>query len=69
MSEHRPDFTVFRKEILLDGYVWSLELHLNNIYSDTSAAVGLKEAICALGRVTALVRMFNTTDGGKDQTE
>lgn len=55
LGDHRPDFSVFRKEIHLDGYVWSLDLHLNNVYRDTPAAKGLAEAERALARVTGLI--------------
>ena len=54
--DYAPDFSVFQKEVLWPrGYLWCLELHLNNVYRDTPASTGLAEASRALSRVTALV--------------
>ena len=57
-SNFRPYFSMFQKEIRLDGYAWSLVLHLNNVYSDTPESAALKEAESAITSVAALVEQW-----------
>ena len=52
---YRPFFTMFQKEILDDGYLWQLEIHLNNVYATTPVDVGLRNAVTALAEVTQAV--------------
>ena len=40
---------------MLNGYLWSLKIHLNNCYGDTPTEISLGEAIIALAEVTRLV--------------
>lgn len=62
VGDHRPYFSMFQKEIRLDGYAWSLCIHLNNIYHDTPITVGLEEATRALANVTKLVNDWATVE-------
>lgn len=57
--DYSPFCTIWRKEIRPLGYSWSVEIHLNNIYSDTSIADGLAMAVSAMGTVSQLVRVYN----------
>lgn len=59
-GNYRPFSTTFQKEILDEGYLWMLEIHLNNVYCDTPADIGLKEATNALEKVTSAIRDWNT---------
>jgi hypothetical protein len=55
-SPQNPRHTpIFQKEILLNGYAWDLEIHLHNVYHDTSEPVALRGAEFALAQVTKLV--------------
>lgn len=54
-GDFRPFYVMFQKEVRLEGYAWSLGIHLNNVYGDTPAEVFGAEAIAALGRVTELI--------------
>jgi hypothetical protein len=58
-GDYRPFAASFQKEILLNGYIWCLELHLNNVYRDTPTEHGLKEAEAALASVTRLIGIFS----------
>ena len=57
-SDFAPDFSLFQKEVRLDGYLWCWELHLNNVYRDTPTEVALAAARDALARATRLVGLF-----------
>lgn len=54
----RPYFSMWQKEILEDGYRWSIEIHLNNLYHDTPIETGMQEATAALASVTQAVKDF-----------
>jgi hypothetical protein len=55
-SPQNPRHTpIFRKEILLNGYAWDLEIHLHKVYQDTPEPAALKEAEFALANITKLV--------------
>ena len=62
-GDFRPHFSSIWKEIRLDGYLWMLEVHLNNVYHDTPIEVGQEEARTALLAVTGLVRAWALTQG------
>jgi hypothetical protein len=49
-------FSVFKKTIQVDGYIWSIHIHLNNVYHDTPLAVAMKEAEFAIAGVTQTVK-------------
>jgi Methyltransferase TYW3 len=51
----RPFFSQFQKEILLDGYAWSLTVHLNDCYSDTPPEETLRQAVFAMGEITKAI--------------
>src|SRR6266481_4756053 len=53
---HFPYFSMWQKEVRLDGYLWSVELHLNNVFHNTQHSEGLTEAVAALNSLTTMVR-------------
>ena len=57
-GDFRPHFSMWQKEIRSDGYAWSVEIHLNNVYGDTPPSTGLAEPIAALVVVTKAVGDF-----------
>jgi hypothetical protein len=61
-GDYRPYFTMWRKEIMDDGYAWSVELHLNDVYRDTPPAVREGKEKEALARVTQAVLEFMARD-------
>lgn len=58
VGNYRPYFSMFQKEIRLDGYAWSLEIHINDVYSDTAPEEFLRRAKIALAKVTELVQAW-----------
>jgi|SRR5579872_234050 len=58
LGDFRPHFSMFQKEIRLEGYAWSLEIHLNDVYADTPSKIALERAVVALGAVTGLIDKF-----------
>jgi hypothetical protein len=62
-GDYRPHFSVFRKEILLEGYIWCLEIHCNNVYSDTPQNIVHKEYEQALVKVTQLIDEWREHNG------
>jgi hypothetical protein len=48
-------YSVFRKEIHIDGYSWSLEVHLNYVFGTTPIPEAEKEADTALAQITRQV--------------
>jgi hypothetical protein len=57
-GDFRPYFSEWQKEILLDGYAWSVRIHVNEIYRDTPAAVREQREVDALAHVTRSVQEF-----------
>jgi hypothetical protein len=49
---------MWQKEILDDGYAWSVELHVNEVYGDTPPAVRIRKENDALARVTQAIKDF-----------
>lgn len=62
IADFRQDFSLWQKEVRLDGYAWLLEIHLNDVHRDTPTDIGLKSAKRALGRVTALVNEWSEVE-------
>lgn len=60
---YRSHFTVWQKEIRPNGYAWSLEIHLNNVYGDTPSSDFLEQAALALGFVTEAVHCWMRQGG------
>jgi hypothetical protein len=54
----RPYFSMWQKDIRPDGYAWSLEIHLNKVYQDTTPEVVAMEAEYALARTTEAIRVY-----------
>jgi hypothetical protein len=52
---HRRHFTMIQKEIRLEGYAWSLEIHLHDQYTATPPRDALAMARLALEALTAAV--------------
>lgn len=57
-GDYRPFLPVFQKEILTNGYMWCLEIHLNNVYANTPVDAAMQEAIDALEQVTRAVQVW-----------
>jgi hypothetical protein len=58
LGDYRSYSSMWQKEILPEGYAWSLHLRLNNVYSDTPASVGLEEAKSAMRAVTEAIEAW-----------
>lgn len=58
LGDYRHHFSVFQKEVRLEGYAWCLEIHLNDVYADTPPSDALKQAVRALVIVTDLVNAW-----------
>jgi len=67
MESEREDFgpraTLFQKEILLDGYQWLLEIHLNNVYASTPPYEALNQAVRALKEVSNAINEWYSKEG------
>jgi hypothetical protein len=61
-GDYRPYFTMWQKEILDDGYAWSVELHLNDVYHDTPLRVRVEKENEALARITQAVLEFGARE-------
>jgi hypothetical protein len=59
LGDYRPHFSMWQKEILLDGYAWCVEVHINNIYADTPASIATVEIEKALAAVTSTIELWN----------
>jgi hypothetical protein len=55
---HRAYWSMWQKEILIEGYAWCVEIHLNNVYAKTPQAEALKEAVSAIAKVAEAVSSF-----------
>jgi hypothetical protein len=66
-GDYRPYFTMWQKEILDDGYAWSVELHVNVVYGDTPPAVRIGKENDALARVTQAIKDFRVGEGNLPQ--
>ncbi len=49
-------FSIFRKEVRLDGYIWSLQIHLVHVYFDTPPSIAQQEAEIAMTEITQAIR-------------
>lgn len=58
VGDFRPYFTMWQKEILLEGYAWSVEIHVNEVYRDTPGVERVRKENAALACVTLAVRDF-----------
>jgi len=61
-------FTKFQKEVLVEGYLWSLEIHLNDTYATTPRDVSLSKAIIAINTVAERIKAWAETAGGRKWT-
>jgi hypothetical protein len=59
-GDYRPYFTMWQKEILADGYAWSVELHVNDVYGDSLPSVRVEKENQALARITQAVLDFQS---------
>jgi hypothetical protein len=63
--DYRPYFSMWQKEICLDGYLWCLEIHLNNCHATTPVDVAIKQAEFALSRVTQAIQAFPAIEAAR----
>jgi hypothetical protein len=63
--DYAPHFAVFKKEVLLDGYRWSIEIHVNNLFADTSAELVQERVRMAIADVARLVKMWRSESSGE----
>jgi hypothetical protein len=56
LGDYRPYFSMWQKEILTEGYAWSVEIHLNDVYSDTPRAVAREAEISAVNSMARVIR-------------
>jgi hypothetical protein len=54
--DYRPYFTMWQKEILLEGCAWSVEIHVNGIYSNTPRSADLALEVAAVNQVAQVIR-------------
>jgi hypothetical protein len=62
LGDYRPDFTIWRKEVLIQGYAWCLEIRLNDVYANTSPVVALEAAKMAMDRVTKAIESWTAME-------
>jgi tRNA(Phe) wybutosine-synthesizing methylase Tyw3 len=62
--DYHPWFSMFQKEVLLDGYVWSIEVHLNEVYSDTPWQEALRKTGEACNRIAQAIEAWHKSDSG-----
>ena len=61
-GDFRPFFSLFQKEILLDGYRWMIEIHLNDVYRTTPTDDFLKKTIFAINQITERIKMWHSSE-------
>lgn len=54
-GDYRDYFTMWQKEILLDGYAWCIEIQCNSMYSDTPQAEGMAMMKDAIDKTAAAI--------------
>lgn len=59
-GDFRPHFSMFQKEILPQGYLWCLEIHLNDVYSTTPSSKFLELTIQALDKVSNSIAVWQS---------
>ena len=62
IGDYRPYFSMFQKELRLEGYAWSLEIHLNNAYSETPPALFLKDAVTAITEISKRIALWELSE-------
>jgi hypothetical protein len=62
-GDFRPYFSMWQKEVLSEGYAWSVEIHLNNVYSDTPRSIAQAAEIAAVNRIAQVVRVYRVSEG------
>ncbi len=58
-KKYNPYFTMWQKEILIDGYAWCVEVHCNDIYANTPRKEALKMEVKAINKVSERIMEFN----------
>ena len=61
--DYSPYRTVWQKEIDLDGYAWSVEIHLSDVYYNTPWQVALAKAGAAMLQVARAIEEWYKVDG------
>jgi hypothetical protein len=49
--DYAPYYTVWEKEIMIDGYRWSVAVHLNDVYHNTPSKTSLQKAVVAISEI------------------
>ena len=57
-----PYYLRIQKEIRIDDYLWSIEIHCNNIFGNTPAAITREAYLGGLSVVTALVEEWASSN-------
>jgi hypothetical protein len=57
-GDYRPYFSMWQKEVRLDGYAWSVEVHPNNIYAITPRPEAKQQTEEAIAKVAKLVEAW-----------
>jgi|ERR1039458_4345906 hypothetical protein len=55
-ADYRPYFSMWQKEILENGYVWTVEIHINDVYSDTPRSEVRPKEEAAVNRMAQVIR-------------
>jgi hypothetical protein len=58
----RPFFSMFQKEILMVGYIWLLEIHINDMYANTPPLIGLRMAVKAMDSVAQTINAWHNNE-------
>jgi hypothetical protein len=61
-GDFRPFFSEFQKDIRLDGYAWSLTVHLNDCYGNTPPKEMIRQAVSAMSHIAAAVTDWSKSE-------
>jgi len=59
-GDFRPYHSRLRKEFQLNGYLWMIEAHLDDVYEDTPIAEVEEKARSALANMTYLINLWSS---------
>lgn len=58
-GDYRPHYTMWQKDIRPEGFGWSLEVHLNNVYATTPGEEALAMAVVAINQTAEHILAFH----------
>jgi hypothetical protein len=61
-GDFRPFFTLFQKEILPAGYLWLLEIHLNDVFRNTPPREFLAKSIIGINQVSEKISIWRRNE-------